>query len=109
MGDDLVADRDVRHLGAGGIDDPGCIAAADVEVLGRARLLADRDDVDRDAARGPDVVVVDPGGHDCHEHLVRPDRRDRNLFQAKGVCRLSEPVLPHYHRQHPLRDFSRRR
>ena len=69
--DDVVADLDVRDVLADRPHDAARVAAADVEVLGLALLLARLDDVDRDAHRRPHVVVVDARGHHVDEHVVR--------------------------------------
>src|SRR5262249_29242646 len=71
--DDLVADLHVPDRAAHLPDDPGGVAAADVEAggVGKVGILRPRlGHVDRYAERRPYVVVVDAGGHHPDEHLV---------------------------------------
>jgi hypothetical protein len=71
--DDLVADLQVLHVAAHLVDDARGVAAADVEAGRVAALGVHLHDVDRHAERGPDVVVVDAGGHHADQHLVGRD------------------------------------
>jgi hypothetical protein len=90
--DDLVADLDVGDVLADGIHDARGVAAADVEALRLACLVAGADDVDRDAEAGPHVVVVDAGCHDVDEHLVVGDRRDIDDLLLEGLQRRAEAL-----------------
>src|SRR5712691_3534551 len=109
VNDDLVADLDVLDVFAGGPHDARAIAAAGVEVFGLAQLLALGDDVEGLAESGPDIVVVDAGGHHVDQHLVGPDGRRGNGLSLPRIPRLTETVLPDEIRVHPRRHFAERR
>src|SRR5262245_1487305 len=79
-----------------------------MEVVRLAGGLANGDDVDGDATRGPDVVVVDAGGHDGDQHLVRLEGRDVDLFGLEGSARLAQAILAHHLRVHAARDLAER-
>src|SRR5581483_8165255 len=98
--DDLVAHADVRHFGADRIDHPGGVTAADMEVGIVAHLRVDLDDVDGDAEGGPDVVVVDAGGHYVDQHLARADLGGLDDLLGEGLDRLPEVLPAHGHRVH---------
>ena len=70
---DLVADLDVGDVLAGGVDDAGEVAPADVEVVGLTGLLMGGDLVHGVAPGRPDVVVVDARRHDGDEDFVGAD------------------------------------
>src|ERR1700730_7838790 len=109
VNDDLVADLDVLHVLARGPHDTRAVAAARVEVLGLAQPLALGDDVEGLAESGPDIVVVDAGGHHVDQHLVGPDSRRGNDLPLPRIPRLTETVLPDEVRVHPRRHFAERR
>ena len=88
---------------------PGRVRAADVEVGRLAELPVHLADVHRDAARRPHVVVVDAGGADPHEDVVRADVRDLDLLDLEGVLRLAEPLRTDELRPHLGRDLAERR
>src|ERR1700730_3626010 len=92
--DNLVADLDVLHVPAERPHDAGAVAAARVEILGLAKLLALGDDVDGLAEGGPDIVVVDAGGHHVDQHLVGPDGRRGNDLPLPRIPRRAETALP---------------
>src|SRR5438034_11598747 len=62
------------------------------------------DDVDRDAERCPDVVVIDTGGHHIDEGLARSDVRRGHHLRTEGVLRLAERLAADGHRMHTGRD-----
>jgi len=101
--DDLVADPRVLDVAADGPDDAGAVAAAGVEVLGLARLLALADHVERRAQRRPDVVVVDPRRHHVDQHFVGAEGRRRDDLAPPRLARRAETVLPHDVRVHARR------
>src|SRR3989442_14193198 len=105
----IVADLDVAHVAADSTHDARAVAAAGVEVLRLAGLLALGDDVDRVAERRPHVVVVDAGGHDVDEHLVGADRRGGDDLALPGVAGLAEAVRAHDVGVHPWRHLAKRR
>ena len=108
--DHFVTDLKVGHGRADLVDDAGRVAAADVKVLRLALLLTHLDDVHRHAERGPDIVVVDPGGHDVEQHLMGCNGRDRHDLLLEAVLGLSEAVLAHQPGMHVLgHDAERRR
>jgi hypothetical protein len=109
MHGDVVADLDVGHVAADRVDDAARVGTDDVEV---GRLTPSRlrlRDVDRDTARGPDVVEVDACGHRGHEDVVRPELRDVDHLVLDRVLRLAEPLGPDEHRVHLPRDLPDRR
>jgi hypothetical protein len=77
MDDDLVTHREVLDVRAHGVDDPGRVAPADVEVLVLPLAVAHRDHVDGNATGSPDVVEIDARRHHCKQDLVGFDRRGR--------------------------------
>ena len=92
--DHLVADLDVLDALADLPDDPGGVAAADVEGLGLAGAVPRPDHVDRTPEGGPHVVVVDAGGHHVDEHLA--------LAGPRGGHLLTEALRPDGLREHAL-------
>lgn len=66
----LVADLEMGHILADLVDNAAGVAAADVEALRLASLVACADHIHGDAQAGPDVVVVDAGRHHVDQHLV---------------------------------------
>src|SRR5438552_8050235 len=102
---DLVAELHVADRAAHLPHDPRGVAPADVEGVGVWKvgvLLPALDHVDRGAERGPDVVVVDAGGHDPDQHLLGPElRRHLDLLHLEGPGRLAEAVLAHELGEHP--------
>src|SRR5712691_10013926 len=92
--DDLVADLDVLYVLAGGPHDTRAVAAARVEILGLPQLLALGNDVEGLAEGGPDIVVVDAGGHHVDQHLVGPDARRGNDLPFPRISRLPKAVPP---------------
>ncbi len=107
--DDLVADLHVGDVLADLVDDARGIAAADVEILRLAGLVARLDDVDRDAERGPDVIVVDAGRHDVDEALVVRDVGDLDHFLLERLHGLTEPLPADQPGVHLLWNFTERR
>ncbi len=65
MDDDLVADLPALDLGTDRPDDAGGIGARDVEWV-----LVSVERRNRLAERSPNAIVVDPGGHHEHQHVV---------------------------------------
>ena len=100
VNNDFVANFHVGNLRTDFPDDAGCIGTADVEILGVAALLSGLDDVDRDAHRGPHVVVVDPGRLNLDEHLPGPGRRGVDLLDAESLARSPESLDPDHLRGH---------
>ena len=45
------------------------------------------------AESGPDVVVVDPGGHYAHDHLERAGFGHLDLLELEGVLGFPEALL----------------
>ena len=101
--DDLVADLDVPHVLAYRPHDAGAVAAAGVEVLGLSLTLPLGDHVDGRAERGPDIVVVDAGGHDVDQHLVGADGRRLEDLALPRVTGRAEAALSHGVGVHSLR------
>ncbi len=102
MGDHVIADLDAGHVRADGVDDAGCVRSTDVEVLGLAALLSYGDLVDRVAARGPDVVVVDARCHDSDEHFVRTECRGGDDLGREGRRGIAVAVPAHSLHVHRL-------
>ena len=100
---DLVTERDVRYLVADRPDNTSSVAAARVEIFGLALLLPVGDHVDRVAKRRPDVVVVDPRGHDVNEHVLGSDRRRGDHLALPGILGFVETVLTYDKSVHLMR------
>jgi hypothetical protein len=88
------------------VDDPGGVAAADMEVLLFAPFLAGLDDIDRDAKAGPYVVVVDACGHHVDEHVVVAELGDIHHFLLESRRRLTEALLSDQPRVHLRRNLA---
>jgi len=74
-----------------------------VERFLRAESLLPRlDDIDRDAHRGPHVVVVDAGGHHVDQHVARAQRGDGDRLFLERVPGLAEAFGADHLRQHLL-------
>ena len=103
MDDDLVADLPAPNLRPDRPDDARRVGAGDVK-----RLLVDVEHRHRLAERGPDAVVVDPGGHDEDQHFVaveRPGRHDLDLHRLLGR---TVPLLAHHPGVHRRRHMAER-
>ena len=109
MDDHLVADLDVGDVLADGVDDARGVAAADVEVFLLTGLVARLDDVDRDAEGGPDIVVVDPGGHDVDQGFVVGDLGNRDHLLLEADHGFAEPFRTDQPGVHVCRDDAERR
>ena len=101
MHHDAVADLDVVHVVADGIDDPRRVAAADMKirmiVLG---FLTRGDDVQRRAERSPHVVEVHPRRHHVNQHFVGADFRHGDLLDLECVPGVAESLRADYLRVH---------
>ncbi len=107
--DDPVAHTDVRHAFADRVHDAGRVRTHDVELGRLAPPRLGLGDVDRHAARGPDVVEVHARGHDHHERLVGTDRRDVDHLVADRVLRIAVAFGPDQLGVHARRDLAHRR
>ena len=67
------------------------------------------DDVDGDAHRGPDVVVVDARRHHVDEDIARAELGHRQRFLLEGVARLAEALGADHLREHLRRERRRAR
>src|ERR1700730_1963024 len=108
MDDDLGADLETGDAVAERPDDAGGVAAPDVEILGLSRPLALGDDVDRDAARRPDVVEVDARGHHGDQHLTRPWSGGVDLLDLEGIPRVAKAILADHLCNHARRNLTDR-
>jgi hypothetical protein len=102
VNDDFVADGHVVYRVAQPVHDARHVTSADMEVIGLAHFLADANDVDGDAAGGPDVVVVDAGRHDGDQHLMWLELRHFDFFDLKGASRIAKAILAHDLGEHLL-------
>jgi len=103
--DHLVADLPALHRATDLPDDSGRVRAGDVEVLLRVHLHGRY----RLAARGPDAVEVDAGGHHHHQDVERPDLGHRDLLDAHRVARLALAIGADDDGAHQLRQLAERR
>ncbi len=105
MDHDLVARLPPRDPWADLPDDPRRVGAADVVApLGVVAVVEDRD---RLAEGRPDVVEVDAGGHDAHDHLERARLGKLDLLDLEGVLRLALALLADDPCRHRLGQLAR--
>ena len=81
--EDLVADPELRHVLADGVDDPGHVSAPDTE-LRSAQPETRPDDVGHAVDAGP-VGRVHGGRANAHEHLVVLDRRLVDVLELQAL------------------------
>jgi hypothetical protein len=102
---DLVAGLPLRHARADRPHDTRGIGAADVvAVLGMVAVVEDRD---RLAGGGPDVVEVDAGGHDTHDHLESLGLGNVDLLDLESVGGLTLALLADHPGSHLLGQLAR--
>jgi hypothetical protein len=106
MDDDFITNLDILDVGADGLDDAGRVAATNVKIPGLTLLLPDRDDIDRNTARRPDIVEIDAGRHDGDQYLVGLEARYRDRLDLKRATRVSETILPDDLGKHPFRHLA---
>ena len=105
----LVADLEVGDILADLVDNAAGVAAADVKILRLASLVAGRDDIDRHAQPGPDVVVVDARRHDVDQRLVVSRFGHVDHLHLPGLGRLAEAIGAHRPGVHLRRHIAQRR
>ena len=106
---DAVADLDVRDLIADRPHDAARVRTHDVEVGGLAPPRLRLRDVDRDAARRPDVVEVHPCRHHQHQGVVRPQLGNVDDLVLDGLLGIAVAVGTHQLRVHLRRHLTQRR
>jgi hypothetical protein len=110
MNDDAVADLDVVHVVAGGVDNSRRVAAADMKIrMIVLRFLARADHVHRRAERRPHVVEIDARRHYVNEHFVGADFRHGNFLDLERMLGVAEAVRANHLRVHLLGHLPDRR